>query len=340
MKKFMSLVLIASLVLGNISFAAATVPPKAPVPTVTPPPIAIKGPINFKLNEGIDSNADFAKDFLHNAKNIEAYTFTLVEQDFATSKWQKYITAVYAQATDINYYVSVIFADGSLKQSIELSAEKVQAIIDEAKKSNEIIQLESQSKPDLKFIEFYTKVNQAPYLLLDEKALVTYEFLTKNDIQNNYPDLADLLVNNMKIYQKGSFYIMMTTTYPSGTWTSLVSSSTAELDTVIGKSIANNNEILINAKLMEMPIPAAIKPVVVPKKPVVVVKPIAPKPIFYVLLINKNKTFSLSEFKTEAEAKKFQTKSIKAYGKANVIFFNNKKMLDATIAKLKLKKKK
>jgi hypothetical protein len=340
MKKFMSLVLIATLVLGNISFATVATPKVTAPPTVAPPSLTVKVPVNFKLNEGIDSTADFSKEFLHNAKNIDAYTFPLVEKDFATSKWQKYITAVYTQSTDINYYVSVIFADGSLKQSIELSAEKVQAIIDEAKKSNEIIQLESQSKPDLKFIDFYTKVNQAPYLLLDEKALVTYEFLTKNDIQNNYPDMADLLVNNMKVYQKGSFYIMMTTTYPSGTWTSLVSSSTTELDTAIGKFIAKNNEILVNAKLIEMPKPVVIKPVEVPKKPVVIVKPVAPKLTFYVLLIKKDKTFALNEFKTEAEAKKFQTNSIKAYGKANVIFFNNKKMLDDTIAKLKLKKKK
>ena len=338
MKKFMSLVLIASLVLGNISFATVTTPKTAPISTS--PPTALKAPVNFKLNVGVDSSADFSKEFLHNAKNFEPYNFALVEKDFATSKWQKYITAVYTQSTDLYYYVSVIFADGSLKQSIELSAEKVQVTIDEAKKSNEIIQLESQSKPDLKFIEFFTKVNQAPYLLLDEKTLVTYEFLTKNDIQNNYPDIHDLLVNNMKLYQKGSFYIMMTTTYPSGTWKSLVSSSTTELDTAFGKIIAQNNEIMVNAKLIEMPKLVVIKPVEVPKKPVVVLKPVAPKPFFYVLVINKNKTFSLSEFKTESDAKKFQTKSIKEYGKANVIFFNSKKMLDDTIAKFKLKNKK
>lgn len=330
MKKILALFLVMSLVLGNVSFATTVTPkPATTAPTVTAAPV--KSPVNFKINEGQDAKSDFAKEFLHNAKNFEPYVFELTEKDFATSKWQKYVTAVYAQATDINYYVSTLYADGSLKQVIMLSTEEVQAAIDEAAKSNEAIRQESIDKPDASFTGFYAKVNQAPWLLIDEKELVTYQFLSKNDVRNNYPDLIDKLTNTFKLYQKGSFYILMTTTYPSGTWSSIVSSSTAELDTALGKMIAKNNELLIGAKLMEAPKPVEVKPVVVEKSAV------AAK-VYYVLLINKDKTYTVKEFKTVAEAKKFQTANIKKYGKANVLYFDLKKSLDAATAKLKKKK--
>lgn len=329
MKKLIALCLVVALVLGNVSFAAG----KAPKSTsVTPPATTVKAPVNFKIGEAKDASADFTKEFLHTAKNFEPYVFELVEEDFATSKWQKYVSAIYVQATDINYYVSTLYADGALKQVIVLTSEDVQKIIDEAMASNDAIRAESKEKPDANFTPFFKSVYQAPWMLVDEKELITYKALAKYDIPNLYPDLIDKLFNSYKVYQKGSFYILMTSNYPSGIFNSVVSSSTAELDTTLGKIIANNNELLIGAKLMEAP-----KPVVVEKPKV---EPAKPVKVYYVLVINKDKTYTIKEFKTVAEAKKYQTTYAKKLGKANVIYFDLKTDLNKTITKLKLKKSK
>lgn len=324
MKKVLSLVLISALMIGNLSFATAVTPKQGNTPAVTS---TVKLPVNFKLNQGKEADSDFSKETLHNAKNIEAYTFTPVEKDFATSKWQQYITGVYVQATDINYYVSTLYADGSLKQSIQLKAEEVQTIIDDAKKFNEALQLESTTKPELTYTANYKKIYQAPWVLIDEDELVTYQFLSKYDIRNNYPGLIDLLTNTYKVYQKGSLYILMTTTFPAGTYNSKVTTSVAALDETLGKMVASNNDLLINAKLI-----AAPKPVV---KAAEVKKPAPVQKLFYVLMINKSKTFVVKEFKTAAEAKKFLASKLSSYGKLNILYFDTKKALDAATAKLK-----
>lgn len=332
MKKLISLCLVGALVLGNVSFAASN----APKPTSTTPPApvitAVKPPTNFVIGEAKDASSDFSKAFLHTAKNFEPYEFELTESDFATSKWQKYVAAVYIQATDVNYYVSTLYADGSLKQVVSLTSEDVQKIIDDAKTSNEAIKAESVSKPDASFTPFFKNVYQAPWMLISENDLITYKNLSKYDIPNMYPDLIDKLYNSFKVYKKGSFYILMIANYPLGTWSSVVSSATTELDTALGKTIAKNTELLVAAKLIEAP-----KPVVVDKQKVTTP---APSKVFYVLIINKDKTYTLKEFKTAEEAKKFQTLNAKKLGKANVLYFDVKANLDKTITKLKLKKSK
>lgn len=326
MKKLISLFLIASLIFSSVSFAAGG-KPKPTATTLAPTVTTAKTPVNFKLNESKDVSTDFAKTFLHTAKNFEPYVFELTEADFATNKWQKYVAAVYVQATDVNYFVSTLYADGALKQVILLTSTDVQTVLDDAKKTNEEIRAESIAKPDASFTPFFKNVYQAPWMLIDEKALITTQFMTKNDIQNKYPDLLNILSDNYRVIKKGSFYILMTTTYPTGTWNSLVSSSTTEIDVALGKFIAKNNDLLLAAKLIEAPKPV-VKPNVVPAK------------LYYVLLINKDKTYTIKEFKTVDEAKKFHTASVKKYGKANALYFDLKTLMDKSIANLKLKKKK
>ena len=325
MKKVLSLVLISALMMGNLSFATAVTPKQGNTPAVT---TSVKLPVNFKLDKGKEADSDFSKETLHNAKNIEAYTFTPVEKDFATSKWQQYITGVYVQATDINYYVSTLYADGSLNQSIQLKAEEVQTIIDDAKKSNEALQIASAAKPELTYTAYFKSIYQAPWVLIDEDELVTYQFLSKYDIRNNYPTLIDLLTNTYKVYQKGGLYILMTTTFPAGIYTSKVTTSVAAVDETLGKMIASNNDLLIDAKLIAAPKPAAAKPAEIKK-------PAPAQKLFYVLMINKSKTFVVKEFKTAADAKKFLTSKLSSYGKLNILYFDTKKALDAATAKLK-----
>jgi hypothetical protein len=264
MKKLISLFLISSLAIGSASFAATdnTKPVTTPLATATPTNINE----STKRVEPKVANSDFSKAFLHTAKNIQPYHFELAEKDFATSQWQKYVSDIYVQSTDINYYVSILFANGSLKQVILMTAEDVNALIDDAKVLNSNLQKEAHNKPEVKYTANFKAVYQASWQLIDEKDLISPQTISGLHLQDNYTELSGILINSCKIYKKGNLYILKTSVYPMGSWSSLTSEKLSDIDEALNKITTKNTKLLVDAKLIEAPSPKQEAITSAPKK--------------------------------------------------------------------------
>lgn len=242
MKKILSAVLISSLIISSASFAAETpVKTNATIPASTAEANQL---LNLKLNPPKNANEDFSQTFLHTAKNLSPYTFDLKVEDFATQKWAKYVSAVYVQSTDVSYYVSIIYADGSLKQVIALNTQAVERILEKTKTMNETLRKETLANPKSLYMANYRLIYQAPWQLVDEKSLITAKEMNSKNLSAVYADIPGALVNDYKVYKKGDQYILMVSVIPSGTWNSTVSASPVDLDTIIGKIIDNNTKLL------------------------------------------------------------------------------------------------
>lgn len=324
MKRLISITLAIGLILLTPFYSGAT---SKTTTTITNPSLPKLPTISTGL-ESIISNSvpltnvtDFDQKTLHTATQIQPYTFTLEEKDFATNQWQKYVTSIYVQATDINYIISILYADGSIMQSIVNSPEDLEKLYLATNQSNEEIKKNAAEKPDSTFTSFYKSIYEKKYELVYDDIKYAYTELGKYALAEKYPALLNKIYDSHQVYRKGLFYILTSSVYPSGNKVSYVSSSIANIEKQMNKLNDETAKLLIDNKLIKAP---------------VVVAPVTVK--YYAVVIFSNKTYVLSTFTTEAEAKAYLLKMIKSDNKAVVKVTKNADEANTLIKGLKPKK--
>lgn len=332
MKPLIAIALVLSLsvssVPANVSYAS-NAPMLALTQTATSN--ALQG---IKLTEMLKTatpkpdDSNFSKSLLHTATTVSPFQYELYPADFATNRWQKYVTSIFVQATDISFIVSTIYADGSLVQTNISALEEVQQLIEAAQLSNDTIRAASVEKPDKTFLAFYTEVYLKSYEKMLTGTLIPYNVISKYNLAEKAPQLMNTLIDTYDVYKKGSFYLLTTSVFPSGNRSTYVSSSLDGLEKQLNKIAEQNQKLLIENKLIAAP---------TAKAPVLAAKPAA-APQFYVVIFNADKTYSLKIFATAKAASAYMADYTKANKKVTVKIAKNKDELLKMTKGLKEKK--
>lgn len=328
MKPLIALTLVLSLSISNAYAYTANTPVIASTQTSNTTLLNTNLSELLKTTTPEVDEASFSKLVLHTATNITPLQYELYPADFATNKWQKYVTSIYLQSTDVSFIMSMIYADGSLVQSNINSLEAYDKIKAETIAQNDAIRAASVEKPDKTFLPFYTDVYLKSYEKLMGATLIPYAVLNKYNLSEKAPLLLNNIVDSYQVYKKGSFYLLSTTVYPSGNQTTYVSSAIEGIQKQLNTLIEVNQKNLIDNKIIAAPVAKA--PVLAAKPPVTVQ--------FYVIIFNKDKTYTLKMYPTEKAAKEYLSDYVKKNKQANVKIAKNKDELLKLTKGLKEKK--
>lgn len=264
--------------------------------------LTLKTAMNLPKSELISSVLN------HNTPLIDPYLFTPSESDFATNRWQKYITCIYTYATDTDFIVSTAFADGRIEQKHLPQIEAVTAYIDTMQTSNETIQKLAHATPDNTFKSFYSSVYKSNLIQLYDIDLIDLNLLNTLDLKNKAPELENAITQHLSIYKKGSFYLLVCTNYPNAMQTSFVSSSLQQIDKMVLNIQTKQFNALSMAKL--------INPVSLPADN-------KDAKLIYVFCVYKDQTYTLTTFKNQADADQFIQSQTKLLGKTSVKVSNS-----------------
>lgn len=323
---FIVMTLLVSAFTTSQSFATAVTPittiapttPIAPTKTFFDP--TLKGALNQEVPSLLDAKAQqLSTTFL-------PYEFTPQESDFATNKWQKYIKAVYVYATDVSFIITIGYVDGRIEQKTSLDSAEVAKILADAKSSNEEIQAAALALPDDSFKAFYETVYSQPYVKLFTGEFIPFKTLSNYKLQEKAPALVNAIIADYTLYKRGSFYVLTWSEYPSFNQHSLVSSSLSVIQKQLVDIDANNTNLLVNAKIIAKPATTVTKPAPVPAQP-----------SFTVISLYSDKTYTITTFKTKAEADKYAAAQVKIVGKNNVKTVSAQAEIDKIIKGLKVR---
>lgn len=321
----------------------------------SPTPSTIKANTNNSIKLTIDSATltenYFPQQLYHTSKTIAPSQFEFEKTDFATEQWHKLIQTVYVQQTDNNFILTTIAVNGAVIQQTILSNDELQSKIKAVSDNNASIKALAVSKTEPQYIDFFENVYKSNIYTVYSLEPASYAKLSGAKLEETYPDYLNKVSMAYTVYKKGSAFILMNWIYPSLNWESSVYMSLTDVEKALNSALASNQEMLATIFKENVPTPQVETPKVLPpvqpgKPPTKVVPPvkdnqkIIPVKTFYVLVILKNKTYLIQEFKTQSEASKFMATAIKKYGKAAVKTFDDKKDLENLIKKLKLIKAK
>lgn len=308
--------LFLSAVLPLQSFASSMTP-------ITPVKTYMDANLKGALNQEVPDLLDKKQQQMSTTYN--AYEFTPTEADFATNKWQKYISAVYVYATDVSFIVTTGFVDGRIEQKTSFDSTEVDKILSDAKASNEEIQALAASTPDNSFKAFYESVYKKNLIKLYTGEFYTIKALGAFNLDTKAPQLSNKIIADYNIYKKGNFYLVTWSEYPSFNQHSFVSSSISVINKQLSDIENANINLLVGAKLITKPVPA-----VVPKEKTTT-------PSFAVIILYSDKTYTITKFATKAEAEKYTVARAKLIGKANVLIVSTQAEIDKITKGLKLR---
>lgn len=312
---FMALTLIFSSGLPAPSYATQA--------TTSSAKVYLDANLKNALNQEVPDLLD--KKQQHLSATYSSYEFTPTEADFATNKWQKYISAVYVYATDVSFIITTGYVDGRIEQKTSFDSSEVEKALADAKTNNEVIRDAAISAPDNNFKAFYETVYQQKLIKLYTGEFISLKTLSGYNLSVKAPELQNKLMADYNIYKKGNFYLVTWSEYPSFNQHSLVSSSVNVINKQLQDLEAANNTLLIDAKLMAKPaVNTAVKP-----------KPATPS--FTVISLYPDKTYTIMKFASKAEADKYASAQVKIVGKGNVKTVSSQAEIDKLVKNLKLK---
>lgn len=303
-------------VLPVYSFATSMTP-------ITPVKTYMDASLKGALNQDVPDLLDKKQQQLSTTYN--AYEFSPTEADFATNKWQKYISAVYVYATDVSFIITTGYVDGRIEQKTSFDSAEVDKVLSDAKANNEELQAAAASTPDNSFKVFYESVYKKNLVKLYTGEFYTIKALAAFSLDAKAPQLLNKIIADYTIYKKGNFYLVTWSEYPSFNQHSFVSSSTSVINKQLSDIENANTNLLVDAKLITKPVTA-----VVPKEK-------TPTPSFAVIILYSDKTYTITKFATKAEAEKYTVAQAKLIGKANVLIVSTQADIDKITKSLKLR---
>lgn len=287
----------------------------------------------------------FPQQMFQTSKSFGPVLYEFTKEQFATPRWSQLTQSAYVQQTDISFILTQILVTGAVVQKTILSSEDLNKELAAIEALNTEIKAEATAKPDATFSKNYEDVFKGDLQLLYEASPVDYGKLSPLGIESKYPDLVNKVSMSIKVFKKGSLYLIENWQYPSLNWSTKTAATLTEAEKQLNELVSDNNEALVTLGLAK-PMPKPKTPVVIKNPNVVVkppVKPVPPKTpatskVIYVLVKYPNGTAEIKTFNTQKEATTFVNQATKKYGKDKVQQFTDKKSADAALKQATKKK--